>query len=150
MISREYRICSGRNRLRRNINIKTEHLYTRYQRMLQFILTWLATAVSLVITAFIVPGFAIVSFSSAIVGAAILGLVNAVIKPIIVLFTLPLTILTLGLFLFVVNAIALGLVSYLTPGLTVAGFFPALFGSIVLTLVSGLINQFFRDANSPY
>ena len=75
--------------------------------MLQFLLTWLATAVSLVITAFIVPGFAIVSFSSAIVGAAVLGLVNAVIKPIIVLFTLPLTILTLGLFLFVVNAIAL-------------------------------------------
>ena len=118
--------------------------------MLQFILTWLATAVSLVVTAFIVPGFAVVSFSSAIVGAAVLGLVNAIIKPLLVLFTLPLTILTLGLFLFVVNAIALGLVSYLTPGLTVAGFFPALFGSIVLTLVSGLINQFFRDANSPY
>ena len=118
--------------------------------MLQFLLTWLATAVSLVITAFVVPGFAIVSFSSAIVGAAILGLVNAVVKPILVLFTLPLTILTLGLFLFVVNAIALGLVSYLTPGLTVAGFFPALFGSIVLTLVSGFINQFFRSPDSPY
>ena len=118
--------------------------------MLQFLLTWLATAVSLVITAFLVPGFTIISFSSAIVGAAVLGLVNAVIKPILVLFTLPLTILTLGLFLFVVNAIALGLVSYLTPGLTVTGFFPALFGSIVLTFVSGLIDRFFRSADSPY
>ena len=118
--------------------------------MLQFLLTWLATAVSLVITAFIVPGFAVVSFSSAIVGAAVLGLVNAIIKPILVLFTLPLTILTLGLFLFIVNAIALGLVSYFTPGLTVSGFFPALFGSIVLTLVSGFINQFFRSADSRY
>lgn len=116
--------------------------------MLQFILTWLATAVSLIITAFIVPGFVVISFSSAVVGAAVLGLVNAVVKPILVLFTLPLTILTLGLFLLVVNAIALGLVSYLTPGLTVAGFFPAVFGSIVLTIVSGFINQIFSVADS--
>ena len=111
--------------------------------MLQFLLTWLATAVSLIITAFFVPGFAIVSFSSAILGAAMLGLVNAIIKPILILFTLPLTILTLGLFLLVVNAIALSLVSYLTPGLLVSGFFPALFGSIVLTVVSGFVNQLF-------
>lgn len=118
--------------------------------MLQFILTWLATAVSLFLTAFIVPGLTIVGFSSAIVGAAVLGLVNAVVKPILVLLTLPLTILTLGLFLLVVNAIALGLVGYLTPGLTVAGFFPAVFGSIVLTIVSGLINQLFPTADSSY
>lgn len=111
--------------------------------MWQFLLTWLATAVSLIITAFIVPGFAIVSFSSALLGAVVLGLVNAVVKPILVLFTLPLTILTLGLFLLVVNAIALGLVAYLTPGLTVAGFFPAVFGSIVLTLISGAIDRLF-------
>jgi putative membrane protein len=119
--------------------------------MLQFILTWLATSVSLIVTAFIVPGFTIVSFSSAIVGAAVLGLVNAIVKPILILFTLPLTILTLGLFLLVVNAIALGIVSYLTPGLTITGFFPAVFGSIVLTFVSGIINQFFPlDASDSY
>jgi putative membrane protein len=118
--------------------------------MWQFIITWLATAVSLIVTALIVPGFTVVSFSSAVMGAAVLGLVNAVVKPILVLFTLPLTILTLGLFLLVVNAIALGLVSYLTPGLTISGFFPAVFGSIVLTIVSGLINQLFPkvDADS--
>ena len=118
--------------------------------MLQFLLTWLATAVSLIVTAFIVPGFAIISFSSALFGAVILGLVNAVVKPILILFTLPLTILTLGLFLLVVNAIALGLVSYLTPGLTIAGFFPAVFGSIVLTFVSGFINQLFLTVDSNY
>lgn len=116
--------------------------------MLQFVLIWLATAVSLIITAFVVPGFTIVSFSSALIGAAVLGFVNAIIKPILILFTLPLTILTLGLFLLVVNAIALGLVGYLTPGLSVAGFFPALFGSIVLTVVSSLIHQFFPSAES--
>jgi len=116
--------------------------------MLQFILTWLATAISLIVTAFIVPGFAVVSFSSAVVGAAVLGLVNAVVKPILVLFTLPLTILTLGLFLLVINAIALGLVSYLTPGLIISGFFPAVFGSIVLTIVSGLVNQLFPSTDT--
>lgn len=117
--------------------------------MLQFLLTWLATAVSLIITAFIVPGFAVVSLSSALFGAVILGLVNAIVKPILVLLTLPLTILTLGLFLLVVNAIALGLVGYLTPGLMVAGFFPAVLGSIVLTVVSGLIHQLFLSAAEP-
>ncbi|MGL5941343.1 MAG: phage holin family protein [Waterburya sp.] len=111
--------------------------------MWQFLLTWLATAIALFITALIVPGVTIVSFSSAIIGAAVLGLVNAIVKPILILFTLPLTILTLGLFLLVVNAIALGLVGYLTPGLSITGFFPAIFGSIVLTIVSSLINQIF-------
>ncbi|MGV2830082.1 phage holin family protein [Myxosarcina sp. GI1(2024)] len=113
--------------------------------MLQFLFTWLATAISLLITAYIVPGLTIYSFSAAVVGAAVLGLVNAIVKPILILFTLPLTILTLGLFLFVVNAFTLGIVGYLTPGFEVGGFFAALFGSIVLSLVSGLIAGFFNS-----
>lgn len=111
--------------------------------MVQFLLTWLATAISLLITALVVPGLAIAGFTAAAVGAIVLGLVNAIVKPILVLFTLPLTILTLGLFLLVVNAISLGLVGYLTPGFDVNGFFPAVFGSIVLSFVSGVVNQFF-------
>ena len=111
--------------------------------MVQFLLTWLASAISLLITAWVVPGLAITGFTAAAIGAMVLGLVNALVKPILILFTLPLTILTLGLFLLVVNAIALGLVGYLTPGFTVGGFFPAIFGSIVLSFVSGLVNQFF-------
>ncbi|OKH18507.1 phage holin family protein [[Limnothrix rosea] IAM M-220] len=109
--------------------------------MPQFFLTWLATAASLFITAIVVPGLAITGAPPALIGAAVLGFVNAIIKPILVIFTLPLTILTLGLFLFVINAITLGLVGYLTPGLTVGGFFPAIIGSIVLTFVSSVINQ---------
>ncbi len=116
--------------------------------MLQFLLTWLATAISLLITAYIVPGLAITSFSAAVIGAAILGLVNAIVKPILILFTLPLTILTLGLFLFVVNAITLGIVGYLTPGFQVGGFFAALFGSIVLAIVSGVIAGLFNTYQS--
>ena len=108
-------------------------------------LTWLATAISLWVTAYIVPGLAIASFTAAAVGAIILGLVNAIVKPLLILFTLPLTILTLGLFLLVVNAIALGLVGYFTPGFNVDGFFPAVFGSIVLSLVSGFLNKMFGE-----
>ncbi|MGF1538927.1 MAG: phage holin family protein [Pleurocapsa sp.] len=118
--------------------------------MLRFILTWLATAIALLITAVIVPGLTITGFQAAIIGAAVLGFVNAVVKPILILFTLPLTILTLGLFLLVVNAIALALVGYLTPGFVVGGFFPAIFGSIVLSIVSGLINQLFSSQEVNY
>lgn len=111
--------------------------------MPQFLLTWLVTAVSLLLTAYIVPGLDIKGFTAAAVGAIVLGLVNAIVKPILVFFTLPLTILTLGLFLLVVNAIAFGLVGYFTPGFEIDGFFPALFGSIVLSLISGFLNQMF-------
>ena len=109
--------------------------------MPQFLITWLATAASLFITAIVVPGLAIAGAPTALIGAAVLGFVNAIVKPILIIFTLPLTVLTLGLFLLVVNAIALGLVGYLTPGLTVSGFFPAIIGSVVLTCVSSAINQ---------
>ncbi|MGB3191837.1 MAG: phage holin family protein [Limnoraphis sp.] len=115
--------------------------------MLNFFLTWLLSAISLWITAFIVPGLTIASWQAAAIGVVIMGLVNAIVKPILILFTLPLTLLTLGFFLLVVNAISLGLVGYFTPGFTVAGFFPALFGSIVLSLVSSLIGKVF-DRNS--
>ena len=115
--------------------------------MPQFLLTWLATAISLWVTAYLVPGLAISGFTAAAVGAIVLGLVNAIVKPLLILFTLPLTILTLGLFLLVVNAIALGLVGYFTPGFDVDGFFPAVFGSIVLSLVSGFLNKMFGEGD---
>jgi putative membrane protein len=115
--------------------------------MLNFFLTWLLSAISLWITAFIVPGLTIASWQAAAIGVVIMGLINAIVKPILILFTLPLTLLTLGFFLLVINAISLGLVGYFTPGFTVAGFFPALFGSIVLSLVSSLIGKVF-DRNS--
>jgi len=110
--------------------------------MINFFLTWALAAIALAITAYIVPGLAIASWQAAAVGAIVMGLVNAIVKPILTLLTLPLTILTLGLFLLVVNAISLSLVGYFTPGFTVSGFFPAVFGSIVLSLVSWLIGQF--------
>ena len=108
--------------------------------MPHFLLTWLVTAISLMITAYIVPGFIVSSFFAALIAAVILGLVNAIVKPLLVLLTLPLTILTLGLFLFIINAITIWLAGLLTPGFAVVGFLPALVGSIVLTVVTSVIN----------
>lgn len=108
--------------------------------MPQFLLTWLVTAISLMLTAYIVPDFTVSSFGAAAIAAIVLGLVNAIVKPILVLLTLPLTIVTLGLFLFVINALTIWLAGALTPGFDVDGFVPALLGSIVLTLVASVIN----------
>jgi putative membrane protein len=110
--------------------------------MVNFFLTWLLAAIALSITAYLVPGLTIASWQAAAVGAIVMGLVNAIVKPIITILTLPLTLLTLGLFLFVVNAISISLVGFFTPGFTVDGFWPALFGSIVLSLVTWIIGQF--------
>jgi putative membrane protein len=112
--------------------------------MPNFLLTWLVAALALLITAYFVPGLEFDSFISAAIAAVVLGLINAIVRPILVLLTLPLTLVTLGLFLFVINALMLWLVGFLTPGFTVAGFLPALLGSIVLTLVSTLLGQLVR------
>ena len=114
--------------------------------MLNFFLTWIVAAVSLVITANIVPDIVVTSFPAAMLAAVVIGFVNAVVRPIITLLTLPFSILTLGLFLLVVNAISLSLASWLAGafsiGFAINGFWPALFGSIVLSFVSGLIGRF--------
>jgi putative membrane protein len=118
--------------------------------MLNFFLTWVLSAISLGITAYIVPGFTISSWQAAAVGVVVMALVNAIIKPIITIFTLPLTLLTLGLFLFIVNAISISLVAYLTPGFSISSFWAALFGSIVLSLVSSVFNQILAKSNNQF
>jgi putative membrane protein len=111
--------------------------------MPHFLLTWLITAVSLLITAHFIPGFAISSIGAAAIAAVVIGLVNATVRPILFLLTLPVTILTLGLFSFVLNALTLWLASRVTPGFHIDGFLPALIGSLVLSVVSGLLHAIF-------
>jgi len=113
----------------------------------QFLITWLLSAVAIGITAYIVPGLAIEGATAAFVAAAILGFVNAIVRPLLIFATLPLTVVSLGGFLLVINAISIWLVGAWTEGFTVGGFLPALLGSIVLSFVSGLLNQLAnRDA----
>jgi putative membrane protein len=111
--------------------------------MPQFIVTWVVTALSMLITSYFVPGIEISTTQAALIGAIIFGLINAIIKPILLIFTLPLTFLTLGLFLFVINAICFSLVGYFTPGFEVNGALNALFGSIVVSLISSFLDKIF-------
>ncbi|MBN3963304.1 MULTISPECIES: phage holin family protein [unclassified Nostoc] len=114
--------------------------------MQHFLLTWLGTAVALLITSRIVDGFIVNNFVVALVASVVIGLVNAFVRPILRLLTFPITLLTFGLFTFVINALTLWLASALTPGygFEIKGFLPALLGSIVLAIVSSVINYFLR------
>ncbi|KZL51817.1 hypothetical protein A2T98_00245 [Nodularia spumigena CENA596] len=114
--------------------------------MKHFLLTWLGTAVALLITANVVPGFFVRDFVAALVAVAIIGLVNAFIRPILSILAFPITLITFGLFTFVINALTIWLASNLTPGygFEIQGFWTALAGSIVLTIVSSLISYFLR------
>jgi putative membrane protein len=108
-----------------------------------FILRWLVNALAIVITAYLLPGVRLSGFGAALVTALVLGLVNTFIKPVLLLLTLPLNILTLGLLTFVINALLIMLTSALVKGFSVAGFWWALLFSLVLSIVNYLLNVIF-------
>jgi putative membrane protein len=97
---------------------------------------WLIYAIAIVITAYLLPGVRLSGFSAALVAALVLGLVNTFIKPVLLLLTLPLNILTLGLLTFVINALLIMLTSSLVPGFVVTGFWWALLFSLVLSIIN--------------
>ncbi len=104
--------------------------------MLKLLLLWVINAVALLTVAYVMPGIGVADFTTALIAAVVLGLVNAVIRPILILLTLPATLITLGLFIFVINGLLFWFVgSYLT-GFTVSGFWPGVFGAIVYSIVS--------------
>lgn len=104
--------------------------------MFSFLAHLILTAGLLLLMAHFVRGVQIEGWGSAIIGAIVLGLVNAVVRPVMVFLTFPLTILSFGLFLLVINALMLWLMAALVPGIRVQGFWPALVGSLVLTLLN--------------
>ncbi len=109
--------------------------------MIHFFALWILTALAFMITAYLVPGFQVSGFLSAMTAAAIFGLVNALVKPLLVFLTLPITVVTLGAFLLVINAVCLLLASVITPGFEVKGFGAAVIGWLVLSLVSWTLNR---------
>jgi len=109
--------------------------------MKSFLLHLVLTAIALLVVANVVGGVQVSGFGAALTGALILGLVNAFVRPVMILLTLPLTIVTLGLFLFVVNALMFWLVAALVPGFQIRGFGAALLGSLLLTVLNILIDR---------
>ena len=103
---------------------------------MRLLLVWLINAVALMAVAYLLPGIAVADFVTALVAALVLGLVNAVIRPILILLTLPVTLLTLGLFIFVINGLMFWFVGSFVSGFMVAGFWPGIFGAIGYSIVS--------------
>jgi putative membrane protein len=112
---------------------------------MRFLARLLLNAVAIVIAAWFVPGVHVTGPGPALIAGVLLGLVNALVRPLLLLLTLPFTLLTLGLFIFVVNAICFGLTAALVPGFTLDGFLAAFLGALVVTIVSWLLSALLPD-----
>jgi putative membrane protein len=109
---------------------------------------WLVLTGAILVASYILDGIEVAGFFSAFFAAAILGVLNAFFRPIIIILTLPINILTLGLFTFVINALMLQMASGVISGFQVNGFWSAVFGSLVISLISWLLNSFVSERGS--
>ena len=109
--------------------------------MVALILVWILNAVALLAVAYLLPGIVVASFGSALIAALVLGLVNMLVKPVLVLLTLPITIVTLGLFLIVINALLFWFVGSVLKGFQVNGFWWAVGGAILYSIIFGLLTK---------
>jgi putative membrane protein len=109
------------------------------------ILRVLLNAFALYVADYLLDGIRLTGIGSTLIAGLVLGIVNAVIRPVILLLTLPFTLLTLGLFIFVVNAICLALTAFVVPGFSVSGFWSALAGALIVSIVSWALNAGVKD-----
>jgi len=109
------------------------------------LIRWLTTTAAIVATAYLLDGIQVSGFFSAVFAAAVLGILNAFFRPIALLLTLPINILSLGLFTFIINALMLKMASGLIPGFGVYGFWTAIFGSFLISVISWLLNSFISE-----
>ena len=108
---------------------------------MRILLVWLVNALALIAVAYLMPSISIASFTSALIAALVLGLVNAVIRPVLILLTLPATVLTLGLFIFVINGLLFWFVGSVLEGFVVQGFWAGVLGAILFSIVSWLLSS---------
>lgn len=107
---------------------------------MQILLTWLINAIALLVLPYIIPSIQIRGFGTALVIAIVLGLINALLRPLLVLLTLPVTLVTLGLFILVINALLFQFAAWILKGFEVTGFWAAFFGSILYSLISWILS----------
>ena len=108
-------------------------------RTMKILLLWMINAISLLAVAYLMPSIVVSSFWAALGAALLLGLVNAVIRPVLILLTLPVTLLTLGLFIFVINGLLFWFAGSFFQGFTVNGFWSGFWGAMVYSLISWLL-----------
>ena len=107
---------------------------------MRLLVVWLINTLALLAVSYLMPSIEVTSFGAALIAAGLLGLVNTVIRPILVVLTLPVTLLTLGLFIFVINGVLFLAVANLLEGFQVAGLWPAILGAILFSLASWLLS----------
>ena len=112
---------------------------------MKIFINWVVYAVAILVSAYLLPGVMVEGVIAALVLAVVLGAINAFIKPVVILLTLPINILTLGLFTFVINALLIMLAAMVVPGFGVAGFWSAMLFAIVLAVVSWVFSKFGED-----
>lgn len=105
-------------------------------------LNWIIAAIAIMVAAYLLPGVAVAGLVSALVLAVVLGAINAFIRPILVLLTLPINIITLGLFTIVINAVLVLLAASIVPGFSVDGFWWAVLFAVVLSIVNSVFSMF--------
>jgi putative membrane protein len=110
---------------------------------MRFLVRLLLNGIAIIVAAWLLPGIHISSPFAGLVAGIILGFVNAIVRPVLFVLTLPFTLVTLGLFIFVLNAICFGLTAWLVPGFSVDGFGWALLGALLVTVVSWILNGVF-------
>ncbi|MBC7470963.1 MAG: phage holin family protein [Ramlibacter sp.] len=108
---------------------------------MKLLLRWLLSAAALLLVAYVYQGVEVTSFTAALIAAFVIGLLNAVVRPVLVLLTLPVTVLTLGLFLFVINALMFWAAASVLDGFQVRGFTAALIGSLIYSLIGMVIES---------
>lgn len=108
--------------------------------MIRLVLVWLINTVALVAVAYLMPSVTVSSFGAALIAALVLGLINTFVRPLLVLLTLPVTILTLGLFIFVLNGLLFWAVAEWVEGFAVGGFWSGVIGAILFSIVSWLLS----------
>ena len=109
------------------------------------VVRWLILTVAILLAAYWIDGIHVGGFHIAFFAAAILGILNALVRPVLIVLTLPINILTLGLFTFIINALLLKVTSALIPGFDIRGFWPAVFGALVISLVNWLLSTLVTD-----
>jgi putative membrane protein len=113
---------------------------------MRLLITWVINAIALIALPYVFSSITVDSFVTALLVAIVLGFVNAIIRPILVILTLPATILTLGLFIFVINGLLFWAVGSFWPGFHVAGFWAGVFGAIVYSIISWILSAIFMPS----
>lgn len=113
--------------------------------MMQILVRWIVSALVILASAMLLPGVHVQSFMTALVIAVVLGVINAILRPILIILTLPITLITFGLFLLVINALMIMLTTYIVPGFRVENFWWALLFGVIVAIFNAFVSMFYKS-----